>query len=842
MSAMLSLPSDEAARRKFEYRIGGAVSFIVSLVLYILTVAPTTSFWDCGEFIACSYTMGIPHPPGAPMFIMLGRVFSLFPFFDVGLRVNMVSVFSSALTVLILYLIIVRLTYEWRGVPKNFGANMTIIAAALFGALTFAVTDTFWFNAVEAEVYSLSTLMTALVYWLALLWMDNHEDPTSVRFLITITYLFLLGACIHLLNLLVVPSILLIIWFTNRRVLLRSDLWTWSAVVAVLGFSAYLMIYIRSGMDPIIDQNNPETWANFQSYFRRDQYGTQSQFTTFLDRVAPFWQYQVKKMYLRYFGWQFIGTGTTLGADRFIVENLSFNGLMGIPFFAGLLGFVYHFRKDWRNALVLLVFFFMTGIAIVIYLNQPDPQPRERDYVYVGSYMAFCVWIGYGLLAILDKIIELLRDNRPVKRMALAGAVLIMTVIIPGNMLRVNYDSHDRSGLYLAWDYSYNILNSCEPNAILFTNGDNDTFPLWYLQEVEGIRQDVNIVNLSLVNTHWYILQLKNGARKVPVGMTDDQIKALTVYRLEKPLTAKLEVKADAVKKYMPEMAGLYPALGTRNETMEWEVQPTYGGQFLRVQDIMVLNILQANDFQRPIYFAITVSPTNFIGLRDYFRMDGLAYKILPIKGVAAHPQVLAKRLYEDFKFRCTNNPDVYYNLNNKTLLQNYRNGHINLAALMLQKGNQEEAAKALENMERLVPDWRVPIGNFPVTLQLAQMWAAAGVPDKGVTLMEDLLAQSANDPNQRFEIAKFFHVYARDFPRAISTLEELVSSVTGNNENAGQYIGYLLSVYESSGAIQQAIDMLQDWISTHPEDAGANAKMQTLQQKLAQADSSSIQ
>ena len=210
--------SESFARRRLEFQIGAGVAFLAPLILFLRTVAPTTSYWDCGEFIACSYTMGIPHPPGAPMFIMIGRVFSLIPFFDIGYRVNLISVFSSALTVLLLYLIIVRLFREWRGLPETFRENLIVITAALFGALSFAVTDTFWFNAVEAEVYALSTLFTALVLWMALLWMDFASEDHSIRFLVMIGYVFCLSIGLHLLNLLVIPSILLMFWFAKPQI------------------------------------------------------------------------------------------------------------------------------------------------------------------------------------------------------------------------------------------------------------------------------------------------------------------------------------------------------------------------------------------------------------------------------------------------------------------------------------------------------------------------------------------------------------------------------------------------------------------------------------------------
>ncbi|MCK4966500.1 DUF2723 domain-containing protein, partial [bacterium] len=372
-----------------ETKVLAVVTFILSFFTYLSTIAPTVAFWDCGEFTACAYIMGIPHPPGAPLFMLLGRVFSFIPWGDVAFRVNLISVFASAFTVMLLFLIIVRLMQEWRGKEETRVGKVIVNAAGFIGAMSFAFTDTFWFNAVESEVYAMSLLLAALVFWLALVWMDNSKDYKSVRFLLFIVYLFGLGAGIHLLNLLVVPSILLFIIFTDKKLLVRFDLWAWIPILIIIGYSTYILIYIRSGLQPAINENDPSTWEAFKAYLRREQYGTDSQIAKLFNRIAPLWGYQIKKMFLRYFNWQFIGKGTIIGADSYLVENLSFRGLYGLPFLAGLLGIVHHFYKDWKRALSVFFMFIIMGIALVVYLNQPDPQPRERDYVYVGCFFAF---------------------------------------------------------------------------------------------------------------------------------------------------------------------------------------------------------------------------------------------------------------------------------------------------------------------------------------------------------------------------------------------------------------------------------------------------------------------
>jgi hypothetical protein len=320
----------------------------------------------------------------------------------------------------------VRFIQEWRGQAKTFEEKVIVNAGGFIGAMSFAFTDTLWFNAVETEVYAMSIFLTALTFWLVLIWMDNHKDYKSVRFLLLVIYLFGLGAGVHLLNLLVIPSILLLIFFTEKKLLLRYDLWGALPILIIIGYSTYFMIIIRAGLHPAINENNPDSWENIVKYLKREQYGTESQFSILFNRAAPFWAYQVKKMFLRYFGWQFIGKGTAIGPDGYIAENLSFRGLYGLPFILGIAGMVHHFYKDWKRALSVLIFFIMTGIAIVVYLNQPDPQPRERDYVYVGCFLAFAIWIGIGMVGILEGIITKLKENVNLKWIAVSAVILII--------------------------------------------------------------------------------------------------------------------------------------------------------------------------------------------------------------------------------------------------------------------------------------------------------------------------------------------------------------------------------------------------------------------------------
>jgi len=473
-------------------RIIAAVIFVIGLVIYGITVAPTTSYWDCGEFITCSYILGVPHPPGAPLYILIGRVFTMLPFFeDIGLRVNIISSLVSALSIMFAYLIIVRLLREWKGTPQSVEEKLTVYVGGIIGALGFAFTDSFWFNAVEAEVYAVSMFFTAIVVWLIMVWVEKADEPMSDKILLLIAYLIGLATGVHLLNILALPTIFLIVYFKRAELNLTTfSLWAAGGVAAfaaiypgivkgipwilddygfwalavlalalvfatfyavqnqrrlmslilmsitlvALGYSTYTMIYVRSGMEPAINENNPSNPERFASYMNREQYGD----IPLTERRAPMWEYQVKKMYIRYFGWQFIGKGTTYGSDGYIAETLSTKGLMGLPFIVGLIGLFFHFQRDRKRASAVLTLFIMTGVAIAIYLNQEDPQPRERDYAYVGSFFAFSLWIGIGASAVMETVLTSIRQSQLLRKVGVALTILIMSLMtIPTTFCRV---------------------------------------------------------------------------------------------------------------------------------------------------------------------------------------------------------------------------------------------------------------------------------------------------------------------------------------------------------------------------------------------------------------------
>jgi len=847
-------------------------TLVISLFVYLLTVSPDVSFWDCGEFIACSYTMSVMHPPGSPMYTILGRIFTLLPASNIAWRVNFMSVLCSALTVMLLYLIIVRFINEYRGQPRTKNDRLLTFGSAFIGAMTFAFTDSHWFNAVEAEVYAMSMFFTALVVWLILYWGDTSEDVKSERYLLLIVYLMGLATGIHMLNLLAFAFILLILHFRKNEsakklgwVLLIQvgvpiflymlffnydfatkdynqmiahqkaagnfflgagivtfvitmyylyvkdqkafKLWWFVPLLIFIGYSSYLIIFIRSGLNPPIDENNPEVWSAMSDYLARKQYGENSLILTMFDRKAPFWVYQVKKMYIRYFSWQFIGKGTTLGSDGYIIETISTRGLLAIPFIVGIVGAYYHFRRDWKHALPVLVLFFVTGIAVIFYLNQEDPQPRERDYAYEGSFFAYSIWIGIGAYAIIEFIQEFFEKRKEILKPVTYAVLVVLVLILPIKTFFANFESHDRSGNYVPYDYSHNILETCEPNAIIFTNGDNDTFPLWYLQYVNNLRPDIRIVNLSLLNTPWYIEQLKYEEPKVPMSISDEQIENVSLQYLPEPQKFAVPVPKHIYDRERTDQQNRGEWEKELPEPKEFQITlaPTAGTpkRFIRVQDLMVLNIISANNWERPIYFAVTVSDENKVGFEKYLRMDGMAFKVVPYPDLGISPTRLNETLMDKFLFRNLNNPDVYLDDKTRGLLINYRSAFLRLANDYRVNDNKNGILEVLDRMEEMIPEELVPLPSEQLEVSLGQMYEFAGRPEE---------------------------------------LERRLRKIIEKNSGSMQAYYFLIDYYRRNGMYQQGITLLNQWLELRPGDPTAEQWRADLQNKLNAKDTTSIQ
>ena len=950
-------------------------------------MSPTVSYWDCGEFIAVSHTLGVPHPPGSPFFLLLGRIFSMIPFNeDIAFRVNIISPIVSALAAMLLYLSIVKIITHWRGEVKELSDVLIVFGGALVGALTFAFTDSHWFNAVEAEVYAFSTFFTAIVVWLILLWNEKADDSGHERYILIIAYMIGLATGLHLLNLLTIPFVTLIIYFRKYKVEWKTlgitvlitaiiffvihngiikglpkmaagflgvggtvlvilsvfGLMGWSIMnkqhllsiaatsvaLILIGYSTYTLIYIRSNQDPTIDENDPETVKAMISYLEREQYGSVGQFPrrfkglkqmyevvgppkgenrnytarqktqyrkTNLDKQWTFfWNYQIKKMYNRYFLWQFAGRGpstdpgvTPMGANS-REDGVDWTQY-GLPLalILGLLGMVYHGSKDQRMSFSIMSLFLLTGYAIILYLNQDDPQPRERDYSYVGSFFAFSIWIGAGVAAV-GEFIQSRISNKEISTRVISIVLILITLFVPGVMLSVNYHSHDRSGNYVAWDYSYNILQSVGPNGILFTNGDNDTFPLWYLQEVENIRKDVAVVNLSLLNTPWYIKQWKEARPDETkfINLTDKKVDELT-----SQLTRWEERKVQVPVKDDPENNEGY---------IEWTLKPTFAGQALRVQDIMVLKIIKDADWRVPIYFAVTVSQSNRIGLDSYLDMQGLTFELKSHKTSPVDQAMMYKNLMtqigpddwlSDFKtagfnsqnengytnwsreyqpgymFRNLSNNEIYYNDQVIRLLQNYRSAYMQLAVTYYMDYQQEKRKKipdeyvlndlsekaitVLDQMRFNIPESTIPITSEDLHYQVARLYGDLNRKESMKNILDELIVMSGISPSNKVEYANVYFRELEDTKTAINILSDLQNeffqlenmlNVKGFSKESvstaswkrwqkafPDIVSSLVYIYKSTDQKLEAEAVLVDWISRFPNDNNAKKLLEEI-------------
>ena len=900
---------------KVLHKIFAAITFLISLFVLFSTVQPSVSFWDCGEFIASGYYLQVPHPPGAPFFLLLGKIFSMIPFADnIGLRFNTISVLTSALSILLLYLIAVKLIENYKGkTPKNtLDAVATYIAASI-GALSFSFSDTFWFNGVEAEVYATSIFLVALVTWLIIKWNEQADRTDNEKYILMIAYLIGIATGVHLMAVLAIVPVTMIILFrkylvdeeackktayiflVHAALLIIISLAMWASststtppspedyqaydtkfklialgisalvmgifykqifsrnsfylpliiggvalfvtypgvvkllpelmayiagdnsflavvIIAVIfgalwygviyarregkptfhlivmsfifvliGFTTYAMVIIRSNMNPPMNENDPDNFTELVSYLNREQYGD---FPIFKRRFATephqmmvyndyssdldfFYRYQMNHMMTRYWFWNYAGREGWQQDDgpdiapfnsignvfSGILGGIHFGGdakdsLYGIPLLFGLLGIYFHFRKDWKMAAVFMVMFILMGYLTAFYQNQQQPQPRERDYFYVGAFFVFSIWIAIGVRGLIDLAMEKITAES-LRSASIVGILAFGVVFVPYNMLVTNYYTHDRSKNWVPWDYSYNLLQSCAPNAVLFTNGDNDTFPLWYLQDVEGIRRDVKIANLSLLNTNWYIEQLKNndpyGVGTVRIRMSDEQIDQLRPIQWE-PQKITIPVPKPNAQQTMKDVYQTYD-ISDSSVMKQGDIQFTMNNTLtfgkvkaVRVQDLMVKEIVEANNWQRPIYFAVTCSDDSKIGLQDYLKMEGMALRLVPEKrkqGVEfVNVDVMEKELKENpgyskdykpgFKFRGLNNPKIFFDDNHVRMTQNYRNAFMRLTIYYINTNQDQKAIATLDEMEKKIPRENIPM-DYQIEFEVGNMYWNAG-------------------------------------------------------------------------------------------------------------------
>ena len=739
------------------------LTFAIAAVVYGLTVEPTASLWDCPEFITCGYKLEIGHPPGAPFFMLVANLFSQFASSpsQVALMVNLLSALLSAGCIFFLFLTITHLA-------KKLINNIVIIeTCGLVGSLAYTFSDTFWFSAVEAEVYAFSSFLTALMFWLILKWESEADSPRSDRWILLIAYITGLSIGVHLLCLLCLPAMAFVVWFRKknlfarlfraRRRLLKLSLSF--LLLFLVGFSSYGVILVRANACPPMSENEPKTLSTLGRYLSREQYGKTPLYPriysmyhaqgyenwmgdiemhdgvpTKAENLRYFLTYQMNFMYWRYFFWNFVGrqnniqgqgevehgnwiTGfrwiddLLLGCDTSklpsdLADNKGRNVFYGLPLLLGLLGICWQWRqgRDGRRQLwIVSLFFVMTGLAIVVYLNQTPMPPRERDYVYVGSFYAFSIWIGLGA-AYLKKLAPL-------------------ALLIPLQMVSQTWDDHDRSGRYTCRDFGRNYLMTMpdEGYPVIFTNGDNDTFPLWYNHEVEGVRRDTRDCNLEYLQTDWYIDQMKRPAYDSP---------AL-------PISWSHDDYQEGRMEYLPvDTDSLTLTSGKDSMTISLK-----GKQYLLKNELMVLQMLSNAVWKRPFYVSVTMG-NSLSFLRDHLVLEGLAYRISPS---AQDRQVDVERLYDNlmhrYRYGGLSTPGLYVDEDVRRMANTHQFLFGVLIDSLLQQGDTQRALKVCRKWQHEMPEANVPYTD--AALAMARCFYLNNLPQQGDDIVRGLLRRS---------------------------------------------------------------------------------------------------
>ncbi len=1008
----------------------GWLLFGIAATVYLLCCEPTVSFWDCGEYISTAYKLEVGHPPGAPLFQLLGRFFSFFSFghvSKVAVLINSMSALASALTIAFLFWTITCLAKKIiiRSSSQELSKNQQIIifGSGIVGALAYTFSDTFWFSAVEGEVYALSSLFTAITFWAILKWDECAEEKNSLRWIVLISYLIGLSIGIHLLNLLTIPALVFVYYFRKYKPSLKGIIATFFISVALLavllwgimpyivilsgeadkffvnalsfpigvgsivyfsfliglivlgiivshkkrkivlnttllcftflliGYSSFLMLVIRSNANTPINENRPDDAFGLSSYLAREQYGETplayglyynapalsykdgkpsyakrydvvsegkpvasffdryeaelfilqsndksltikplyavafdgkgselvylKEFYTFFPRMwnhdatyrsnyeiwgnikgkpveyngytfmKPtftenlrfFVSYQLGHLYFRYLMWNFSGkfndiqgrgdlqngewiTGFPI-LDKHLVDSYKdipddlgkkgHNVYYMLPLLLGLIGFFYQLNKDPKNSIVVTLLFFFTGIAIVIYANQPAYQPRERDYAYAASFYAFAIWIGLGTLFLSEKALKL------AKKKAAAIVAPLLCLSVPVLMAKENWDDHDRSGRTVALEMAVNCLESCAPNAVLFTNADNDTFPLWYAQEVEGIRTDVRVINLSLLNADWYIDACKRqmyDSKPVPFTLSKNKYicenrEAILIRKAKDTINIKdvidfinddenyvivdeesgkkmyfspgnkfeLEVNIPRVMK-----DGYIPAQykGNIQSKIIWELE----SDFISKSQLMQLDLLAHFNWERPVYFVDTW-PDAYLGLEDYFQNEGLAYRLVPVETIGeeegnnigyVNTDLMYRNMMQKFRWKNPARKNIYLDETATRIASTTRDAFVRLSDALIQENKKDSAERVLDKAFEVFPNDYLPY-NYASFL-LAKDYLKIKRPEKSIPVFEMLLHQSYRKLNYYFNLEKKHQSYLRgDIYKTFMILNEILEA-----------------------------------------------------------------
>ena len=959
--------------------ITGWLAGLIATIVYFLTLEPTVSWWDCGEYISTAYKLQVGHPPGAPLFQMIGRFFSLFAGGDVtkvAMMVNVMSAICSGLTIVFLFWTITMLARKiWmkEGEESPWSRKIGVLVAAFVGAMAYTFSESFWFNAVEGEVYAMSSFFTAVTFWAILKWEQMADDPSSTRWIIFTAFLIGLSIGVHLLNLLCIPAFVyvfyfrkykktsfwgfvlagivsvallwlinmflvpqvvnlagktelffvnslgapfnlgtivyfalmigLIIWglyYTSKRKKVVGNVAILSLMFILIGYSSFFMLAIRANTNTPINENEPKDALSMLSYLNREQYGswpllygqyynapitdakdgkpiyikdkeagryvvtddrkmTVAEYDSRAKTIFPrmwssqpkhvsmyesyrknsrggiegnkfnvrkydgstqmvncptfgqnlkfFFSYQCNWMYWRYFMWNFVGRQNDiesqgelehgnwisginfidearLGDQRNIPDSLKNPGrtrFYFLPLILGLCGLFWLLRKDLKSSWIVFLLFFMTGLAIVIYLNQTPYQPRERDYSYAGSFYAFAIWIGFGVLAITDWI-ERLTKRKSLVTTALVGLVCLLAV--PCLMASEGWEEHNRSGKSSAHDWAKNYLAQLPPNAVIFTRGDNDTFPLWYIQEVEGFRTDVRVVNYMLSSGYWYAHQMgrkvydsdrlaltlsakeyDNGINESIRVIEEDNLKGKymelkdVINFIHNPKAVKYYTNGSSTH-YMPVRTlkltvdkeaclrnNIVPESMKDNivDEIRWEIKDNY----LYKNSLLLLDFMASNNWERPVYFTSFSDMASVLGIQEYLHMEGLSYRFIPVKAEDYYQNVGG--VYREGSYDLLVNKAKWGGMNEEGVVPDResirnsefaRQSYVRLAQSLVNHHEYDSAIVVMDKFQEFFPDEKF---HYEIRLyQFPEMYYVCNDSVKGDDFMRKLIKNAS--------------------------------------------------------------------------------------------------
>ncbi len=801
------------------FRVGAVFTVVVSLFLYLRTMAPSAPFWDAGEFIAAAYTLGVPHSPGTPLYVLVGRVVTMIPLpFSIAGKVNFISVVAGSLGVLMVYLLAIRFLDYMMGKSATAADVLVKVAGAIVGALFITFSYTYWANSTESEVYTMSVFVMGFMTWLALKWSDDPTGPKSVSYVYLLFYLLALTVGLHLGTILAFSGIFLLILMTKEKAFSNTQFLLACAGVAIfvadatlyrqgqvtlvllalfllallvfysqskskfaiicsalffLGISVHLYLKIRSGHNPAIDEANPETWRGLYAVLRREQYPPPDVFA----RKSSFFGFQIQH-FNDYFQDQFKMATTYLG--RLNIGSV-------IPLALGIWGVVDHYAKHRKTFVVLFVTFLVTSLGMIVYLNFSDSEVRERDYFYLPAFYYFAVFIGIGAASLLSEI-RRLAARVGVTGMASVVVPAVIFLVLPVFTLRAHFFQHDRSADFVCSEYAKNMLVGLAQGGIIFTNGDNDTFPLWYIQEVEKFRADVRVVNLSLLNTPWYIKQLRDNEPKVDIRWTD------------------------------AELARLGPI-------------KTKDGRYILVRDIGVQHILKYNSNKKPIYFAVTIPPAIYEPYREFLEMEGLAYRVVPRTGQnMVNLAKLEENVWQNYSYlglldeNWRRDESIYHPAFVNRLVQNYAAAFTQLGFMRYREQDYEAAIKNLEAAEQISP------GLKPVVMWLGWYYLESGDTVRALEYYRDKIEQEPYDCEIRYRLAGL-QERIEDLRGALATIEAMAEYCPDHRDAVVSAVAIFLRF----NLVDEALRYVDNWIARHPSDESMIRSRQRLLERGTQ-------